>query len=68
MNDINGRPTPIGRMYYLIGNKRILREDYWFLTDAERQALHDKYNPGSKAILFDPRFAEKYGKNPNGPF
>ena len=38
------------------------------MTDAERQALHDKYNPGSKAFPFDPRFAKKHGKNPNGPF
>lgn len=58
----------VGRMRYLIGNFRIDRDEYWFLTDAERQALHDTHNPGSKAIQFDPRFAEKYGKNPKGPF
>lgn len=68
MNDYRGNAAIIGEMYYLIGNKRVLREEYWFRTDAERQALHDKYNPGSKAIPFDPRFAEKYGKNPKGPF
>jgi hypothetical protein len=58
----------IGKICYLIGNFRIDRDQYWFLTDAKRQALHDTFNPGSKAIPFDPKFAEKYGKNPEGPF
>lgn len=57
-----------GTMSYMIGEHKINRDEYWNMTDAERQALHDKYNPGSKAIPFDPKFAEKHGKNPNGPF
>ena len=65
---IGDKPLVTGYMKYMIGNFRIDRDEYWFLTDAERQALHDKYNPGSKAIPFDPKFDEKYGKNSNGPF
>lgn len=57
-----------GTMSYMIGEHKINRDEYWNMTDAERQSLHDKYNPGSKAMVFDPRFAEKHGKNPNGPF
>jgi hypothetical protein len=57
-----------GKMKYLIGKFTIDRDEYWNFTDEERQALHDKHNPGSKAIPFDPRFAEKYGKNSKGPF
>lgn len=57
-----------GRMRQLIGTFTIDRDEFWKLTDAERQALHDKYAPGTKAPAFDPRFAEKYGKNPEGPF
>jgi hypothetical protein len=48
-----------GRMGYRIGNFTVDREEYWKITDAERQALHDKHNPGSKAIPFDPKFAAK---------
>ena len=51
-----------GYMKYLIGNFRIDRDEYWFLTDEERQSLHDKHAPGTKAIPFDMRFAEKYGR------
>jgi hypothetical protein len=67
---IDGKPQKVlaGVMSYMIGDYKILRENYWCMTDAERQALHDQHNSGSKAIPFDPRFAEKYGKNPNGPF
>lgn len=66
---LNMSPSPItGRMRQLIGNYTIDRDEFWKLTDAERQALHDKHAPGTKAPAFDPRFAEKYGKNPNGPF
>ncbi len=67
---IDGKPQKIltGKMSYLIGWHTIDRDEYWRMTDAERQALHDTHNSGSKAIPFDPRFAEKYGKNPNGPF
>ena len=65
---ITSKPFTSGYMKYAIGNFTIDRDKYWFLTDAERQALHDQYDSGSKAIPFDPKFAEKYGKNPNGPF
>jgi hypothetical protein len=65
---VGSKPIVSGYMKYMIGNFRIDRDEYWFMTDAERQALHDKYNPGSTAIPFDPQFAEKYGKNPEGPF
>lgn len=61
-------PLTTGRMSYVIGNFKIDRDEYWFLTDAQRQELHDRHNPGSVAIPFDPMFAEKYGKNPKGPF
>lgn len=67
---IDGRPHVMypGLMSYMIGYYKINRDEYWRMTDAERQALHDQHNSGSKAIPFDPQFAEKYGKNPNGPF
>jgi hypothetical protein len=65
---IPSKPLVTGYMKYLIGKFKIDRDEYWFLTDAERQALHDEYDSGSKAIPFDPQFAEKYGKNPKGPF
>ena len=67
---IDGKPQKIltGKMSYLIGYHKIDRDEYWRMNDAERQALHDQHNSGSKAIPFDPIFAEKYGKNPNGPF
>lgn len=65
---VSGNPLVSGYMKYMIGNFRIDRDEYWFLTDAARQSLHDKHNPGSKAIPFDSRFAERYGKNPEGPF
>jgi len=61
-------PLVSGYMKHLIGTFRIDRDEYWRLTDAERQALHDKHDPGSKAAQFNPMFAEKYGKNPEGPF
>jgi hypothetical protein len=57
-----------GTMSYMIGNHKIVRDDYWNMTDDERQALHDQYDSGSKAMEFDPKFAWKHGKNPNGPF
>lgn len=57
-----------GYMKYTIGDFKIDRDEYWFMTDDERQSLHNKYNSGSKAIPFDPQFAEKYGKKPEGPF
>lgn len=68
--EIDGKPQKVitGKMSYLIGYHTIDRDEYWRMTDAERQSLHDQHNSGSKAIPFDPRFAEKYGKNPNGPF
>lgn len=62
------KPLVSGYMKYQIGNFKIDRDEYWFLTDKERQDLHDKHNPGSKAIPFNPMFSEKYGKNPKGPF
>lgn len=66
--NIGSKPLVTGYMKYQIGEFKIDRDEYWLLTDAERQALHDKHNSGSKAIPFHPMFAEKYGKNPNGPF
>lgn len=65
---MGSKPLVSGYMKYQIGNFRIDRDEYWLLDDAGRQALHDKHNPGSKAIPFDPMFAEKYGKNPEGPY
>lgn len=58
----------VDRMSYMIGELKVNREVYWRLTDAQRQKLHDRFAPGTTAIPFDPRFAEKYDKNPNGPF
>ena len=65
---IGSNPLVTGYMKYMIGNHRIDRDEYWRLTDDERQALHDKHAPGTKAIPFNPQFAELYGKNPEGPF
>jgi hypothetical protein len=58
----------IGKMLYRIGTFFIDRDEYWNITDVERQALHDRHDPGSKAIPFNPKFAEQHGKNPEGPF
>lgn len=61
MKTVNLNPpiTPItGRMSYLIGNFKIDREEYWSLTDNERQELHDKHNAGSKAMPFDLKFTK----------
>jgi hypothetical protein len=63
--NIVDKPLITGYMKYLIDNFKIDRDEYWRLTDKQRQDLHDKYNPGSLAIPFDPMFAEKYGKNVN---
>jgi hypothetical protein len=52
----------VGKMSYQIGDLHIDRDEYWNKTDEERQSLHDKHAPGTKAIPFDMRFAEKYGK------
>ena len=61
--DLILREPPItGRMKYRIGNVLIDRDDYWNMTDGERQAFHDRHNPGSKAMIFDMRFAAKHNR------
>ena len=59
---VPSKPLVTGYMKYVIGNFKIDRDEYWNMTDEGRQALHDKHDPGSKAIVFDMRFAEKHGR------
>jgi len=56
------KPLITGRMNYRIGKTTIDRDEYWNMTDANRQAFHDKHNPGSKAMEFDMKFAKKHNR------
>lgn len=58
--ELNIGDIPItGRMSYLIGNFRIDRDEYWSLTDSERQKLHDIHDPDSRAMVFNPKFIKE---------
>lgn len=58
--ELNIRDVPItGKMSYLIGNFKIDRDEYWALTDTERQTLHDIHDPDSRAMVFNPKFIKE---------